>query len=69
VFLFLFVTLLPSGMISELEKVGSAWMVIPLATVVSYVFYVLMRVGEFNKDPFEGCSQLQAAVIRWKWVD
>ena len=54
VFLFLFVTLLPSGMISELEKVGSAWMVIPLATVVSYVFYVLMRVGEFNEDPFEG---------------
>jgi putative membrane protein len=54
VFLFLFVTLLPSGMITELEKVGSAWMVIPLATVVSYVFYVLMRVGEFNEDPFEG---------------
>jgi ion channel-forming bestrophin family protein len=54
VFLFLFVTLLPSGMITELEKVGSAWMVVPLATTVSYVFYVLMRVGEFNEDPFEG---------------
>ncbi len=54
VFLFLFVTLLPSGMITELEKVDSSWMVIPLATVVSYVFYVLMRVGEFNEDPFEG---------------
>jgi ion channel-forming bestrophin family protein len=54
VFLFLFVTLLPSGMITELEKVESTWMVIPLATVVSYVFYVLMRVGEFNEDPFEG---------------
>jgi putative membrane protein len=53
VFLFLFVTLLPSGMITELEKVGSAWMVIPLATTVAYVFYVLMRVGEFNEDPFE----------------
>ena len=53
VFLFLFVTLLPSGMITELEKVNSAWMVIPLATAVSYVFYVLMRVGEFNEDPFE----------------
>lgn len=54
VFLFLFVSLLPSGMITELEKVGSAWMVIPLATIFSYVFYVLMRVGEFNEDPFEG---------------
>ena len=54
VFLFLFVTLLPSGMITELEKVDSSWMVIPLATVVSYVFYILMRVGEFNEDPFEG---------------
>ncbi len=54
VFLFLFVTLLPSGMITELKEVDSSWMVIPLATVVSYVFYVLMRVGEFNEDPFEG---------------
>jgi len=54
VFLFLFVTVLPSGMITELEKVDSAWMVVPLATVFSYVFYVLMRVGEFNEDPFEG---------------
>jgi ion channel-forming bestrophin family protein len=54
VFLFLFVTLLPSGMITELEKIDSSWMVIPLATVVSYVFYILMRVGEFNEDPFEG---------------
>jgi putative membrane protein len=54
VFLYLFVTLLPSGMITELVKVDSAWMVIPLSTMVSYVFYVLMRVGEFNEDPFEG---------------
>ena len=54
VFLFLFVTLLPSGMITELQKLDSSWMVIPLATVVSYVFYILMRVGEFNEDPFEG---------------
>jgi putative membrane protein len=53
VFLYLFVTLLPSGMITELVKVDSAWMVIPLSTMVSYVFYVLMRVGEFNEDPFE----------------
>ncbi len=53
VFLFLFVTLLPSGMITELEKVGCEWMVIPLATAVSFMFYVLMRVGEFNEDPFE----------------
>lgn len=54
VFMFLFVTLLPAGMITELQKVDSAWLVIPLATVVSFMFYVLMRVGEFNEDPFEG---------------
>jgi len=53
VFLFLFVTLLPSGMITELEKVESEWMVIPLTTVVSFMLYVLMRVGEINEDPFE----------------
>ena len=53
IFLFLFVTLLPFGMIIELEKFKSEWLVIPLATVVSFMFYVLMRVGEFNEDPFE----------------
>ncbi|MHC4876077.1 MAG: bestrophin family protein [Planctomycetota bacterium] len=54
VFLFLFVTLLPSGMVTELEKVDCTWLVIPLATCVSFMFYVLMRVGEFNEDPFDG---------------
>jgi putative membrane protein len=54
VFMFMFVTLLPAGMITELQKVNSDWLVIPLATVVSFMFYVLMRVGEFNEDPFEG---------------
>ena len=54
VFMFLFVTLLPAGMITELQKVNSDWLVIPLATVVSFMFYVLMRVGEFNEDPFDG---------------
>ncbi len=54
VFLFLFVTLLPWGMVTELAKVEATFMVIPLATCVSFMFYVLMRVGEFNEDPFEG---------------
>lgn len=40
--------------LTELEKVHTEWMVIPLATAVSFMFYVLMRVGEFNEDPFEG---------------
>lgn len=53
VFLFLFVTLLPCGMISLLHEVGAAWLVIPLTSAVSFMFYVLMRVGEFNEDPFE----------------
>lgn len=53
-FLFLFVTLLPSGMVTELEKVQCTWLVIPLATCVAFMFYVLMRVGEFNEDPFDG---------------
>lgn len=52
-FMFIFVTLLPSGMMFELQKVHSEWMVIPLATAVGFIFYVLMRVGEFNEDPFE----------------
>ena len=53
VFMFLFVTLLPSAMMTELMKVDTEWLVIPLTTAVSFMFYVLMRVGEFNEDPFE----------------
>lgn len=53
VFMFFFVTLLPSAMMTELMKVDTEWLVIPLTTAVSFMFYVLMRVGEFNEDPFE----------------
>jgi putative membrane protein len=40
-------------MILELEKVKSELLMIPLAVGVSFMFYVLMRVGEFIEDPFE----------------
>ena len=40
-------------MISLLHEVNAAWLVIPLTSAVSFMFYVLMRVGEFNEDPFE----------------
>lgn len=53
VFLFLFVSLLPWGMVTELAKLDSTILAIPLAVGVSFMFYVLMRVGEFNEDPFE----------------
>ena len=52
-FLFTFVTLLPLGMVTELDKVESPFMVVPLSSIVSFMFYVLMRVGELNEDPFE----------------
>lgn len=52
-FLFTFVTLLPLGMITELDKVDSPFMVVPLSSIISFMFYVLMRVGELNEDPFE----------------
>lgn len=53
VFLYLFVTILPFGMIEELHKVDSEFMLVPLATAIAFVFYVLMKIGEFNEDPFE----------------
>jgi putative membrane protein len=52
-FLYLFVVILPFGMIEELHKVDSEFMLIPLATAIAFVFYVLMKIGEFNEDPFE----------------
>lgn len=53
VFLYLFVVLMPFGIVEELEHYKSEWLVIPLTTVIAFVFYVLMKVGEFNEDPFE----------------
>ncbi|MDA1016709.1 MAG: hypothetical protein O3A00_19910, partial [Planctomycetota bacterium] len=36
-----------------MKNCQTPFMVVPLSSIVSFMFYVLMRVGELNEDPFE----------------
>lgn len=55
-FIWLFVLMLPSGMLNEFQKLGenAVWLTIPFSVIVSWVFTSLERVGEATENPFEG---------------
>ncbi|MGJ4789171.1 bestrophin family protein [Leptospira koniambonensis] len=55
-FIWLFVLLLPFGMLNEFEKLGKSfvWLTIPFSVLVSWVFVSMERVGEATENPFEG---------------
>jgi putative membrane protein len=57
-FVWLFVFLLPFGMLNEFQKLGEyfVWLTIPFTVIVSWVFIALDRVGEAAENPFEGSS-------------
>jgi len=57
-FVWLFVILLPFGMLNEFQQVGEyfVWLTIPFSLIVSWVFISLDRVGEAAENPFEGSS-------------
>lgn len=55
-FIWLFVLMLPFGMLGEFQKLGSdfIWLTIPFSVVVSWVFISMEKVGESTENPFEG---------------
>jgi len=55
-FTWLFVILLPLGMLNEFQKLGKefVWLTIPFSVVVSWVFTSMEKVGEATENPFEG---------------
>ncbi|MCG9912127.1 MAG: hypothetical protein MH137_12615 [Flavobacteriales bacterium] len=53
VFLFTFILLLPFSLISDFAKMNIAYLIIPVAVVISFVFAIIGKVGEVNEDPFE----------------
>lgn len=57
VFVFVFASLLPFGLIDLLDANHIAWMVIPLSVIISFCFSVLESLGYFNEDPFENRIQ------------
>jgi putative membrane protein len=58
VFMRLFIVAVPLGLLPELAKFGDAhaWLTIPVATLLTWVFHTLERVGESAENPFEGGS-------------
>jgi putative membrane protein len=53
VFVRVFVVLLPFFLIKTLAADGVAWLVVPLAGVVAFLFTTIERTGAVNEDPFE----------------
>lgn len=55
-FVWLFVAVLPLGMLNEFAKLGEhlTWLTIPFSVMVSWVFLSMDAVGEATENPFEG---------------
>ena len=54
VFVGIFNALLPFGFVGEFsERGGLIWLTVPLAVVVSWIFFTMETVGDTSEDPFE----------------
>ncbi|MEM9352728.1 MAG: bestrophin family ion channel [Planctomycetota bacterium] len=55
-FVWLFVLLVPIGMMPEFEKLGEGfvWLTIPFSALVAWVFHTMERIGDVSENPFEG---------------
>lgn len=55
-FVWLFVIMLPFGMLNEFQKLGEhfAWLTVPFSVIVSWVFVAMDKVSEATENPFEG---------------
>jgi putative membrane protein len=67
IFLWIFVLLLPFGVMFEFDRIGAAvmerhpliganfvWLSVPFSTLVMWVFHTMERVGRVSENPFEG---------------
>lgn len=55
IFVYLFLFLLPWGLIGEFMEMGHdlMWLMIPFSVITSWVFYTMEIVGDNSEDPFE----------------
>ena len=56
VFIWLFILLLPFGMMHEFEKMGDhfVWLTVPFTVIAAWVFHTMDRIGTSSESPFEG---------------
>lgn len=55
VFIWIFVTLLPFGILSQFadRPTAMAWLTVPLSVTISWIFLTMETVGDTSEDPFE----------------
>lgn len=56
VFTWIFISLLPFGMVGEFAKMGHGliWLTVPFCVLISWIFTTMEIVGDNSEDPFEG---------------
>jgi len=56
IFIWLFILLVPFGMLEEFEVMGNffIWLTIPFSVLVSWVFHTMEKIGESTENPFQG---------------
>lgn len=57
-FVWLFIILVPFGMLQEFEKLGEnfVWLTVPFSVLVTWVFHTMEKIGEATENPFEGTA-------------
>ena len=57
-FVWIFIILLPFGMLPEFEKLGHhiTWFTIPFCVIVSWIFRTMDKIGESTENPFQAGS-------------
>lgn len=55
-FVWIFVLLVPFGMLEEFDKMGDnfTWLTIPFSVLVAWIFHTMDKIGEATAYPFEG---------------
>ena len=69
VFLWIFIILLPFGVLYEFDKIGTelmpdypilgdyfVWLAVPFASLVMWIFHTVERIGRSGENPFEGSA-------------
>ena len=56
VFVYVFVFLLPFGLVGEFAKISPTheWLTIPFTVLIAFVFITMEKVGDTSENPFEG---------------
>ena len=65
VFIWIFLLLLPFGLLDELTKVTRLdWLIVPFSTLISWMFITMEQVGDSSEDPFEmGINDIPMSAI------